>query len=196
MNFLALVRADVVAHVPPAERNMPAARWVRVIMKIAVRSSGFHVMLLHRLAHAALGWPGGGRAVGALIFWLIRHGYGCALAPSARLGGGIMLPHPQGIVIGGEVVVGARAFIFQNVTIGGSPGKSGQPRIGTDARIYAGAVISGPVTLGDNVMVGANAVVSQDVDSRMGVRAARVDVFALPEQFLAPGETPSGNFID
>ena len=182
MNFLALIRADVVAHIPPAERKMTTARWVWTATKIFVRSSGFHVMLLHRLAHAALSWPGIGRMVGALLFWLIRHVYGCALAPSAQLGGGIILPHPQGIVIGSEVVMGGRAFIFQNVTIGGAPGKSGQPQIGTDARIYAGAVISGPVMLGDGVMVGANAVVSQNVASRMGVRAARTELFASPEQ--------------
>ena len=46
----------------------------------------------------------------------------------------MILPHPQGIVIGAGVVVGPRAWIFQNVTIGGGPGKIGVPVIGADGR--------------------------------------------------------------
>jgi serine O-acetyltransferase len=57
------------------------------------------------------------------------------------------------------------------------------PRVGADARIFAGAVLTGPVTLGDNVVVGANAVVARDVPARTLVRSAPVELGPLPEQY-------------
>jgi serine O-acetyltransferase len=141
-------------------------------------------MVLHRLAHTLTHRAGiVGRAAAGLLFWAIRHGYGCSIASTARLHGGVVLPHPQGIVIGPGAVVGPGAWIFQNVTIGGAPGKVGLPRVGADARIYCGAVLTGPIAVGDNVMVGANAVVARDVPGRTLVRCAAAEVLPLPEQY-------------
>jgi serine O-acetyltransferase len=148
---------------------------------VALGSAGFRAAMLYRLAHALRPRLGPiGRSASALLFWALRHGYGCAIAPTARLHGGLILPHPQGIVVGDGVVVGPRAWIFQNVTLGGAPGKVGLPRIGSDARIYAGAVVAGPVTLGDHVVVGANAVVHRDVPARTIVRAAPAEYAPMP----------------
>jgi serine O-acetyltransferase len=88
----------------------------------------------------------------------------------ARLGGGLILPHPLGIVIGPGVEVGPRAWIFQHATLGGSPGRDGMPRVGPDARIWPGAVLAGPIEVGANVVIGANAVVTVDVPDRTLVR--------------------------
>jgi serine O-acetyltransferase len=138
---------------------------------VVLRSRGFHAVLLYRLARAARDRGGpAGRAAAALAGLLVRWAYRSVLSPAAELHGGLILPHPDGIVVGPGAVVGARAWLFQHVTVGGAPGRSGMPRIGSDARIYAGAVIAGPVTLGDEVTVGANAVVVDDVPSRCTVR--------------------------
>jgi serine O-acetyltransferase len=175
--FWASLRADIQAHQPGPVRPVDAAR-------VVARSSGFHLVALHRLAHTLAHRAGPlGRVGAGILFWMIRHLYGCSIASTARLHGGLILPHPQGIVIGAEVVVGPRAWIFQNVTIGGAPGKVGMPRVGADARIYCGAVLTGPVAVGDNVMVGANAVVARDVPDRTLVRAAGVEMVPLPEPF-------------
>jgi serine O-acetyltransferase len=136
------------------------------------------------MAHSLRGWlwlPG--RVLAAILFWIGRHWYGCSIASTARLHAPLVFPHPQGIVIGPGVVVGPRTWIFHNVTIGGVPGRSGMPRVGCDARIYTGAVICGPVVVGDNVMVGANTVVSRDVPSRSLVRPTSAIVQPLPECF-------------
>jgi serine O-acetyltransferase len=141
------------------------------------------VTLLYRAANAArarLGPPG--RLIAAAIFWATRHGYGCSIAATSRLHGGLILPHPQGIVVGANVEVGPRAWIFQNVTIGGTPGRAGAPRAGADARFYAGAVVAGPVRLGDDVVVGANAVVTRDVPSGRVVRPAPVEASPAPRR--------------
>ncbi len=81
---------------------------------------------------------------------------------------GIVFPHPVGIVISDSAVIGKNCIIFQNVTIGAnfSPKASSQrsvPVIGDNVIICAGAVIVGGVTIGDEVIIGANSVVTKDV---------------------------------
>lgn len=173
--FWAAVRTDLLAHQPPDWRPSSRARGAATLLRAALASAGFRAVLLHRVAHAARRHGGAaGRVASRVLFWCGRHWYGCAIAPTARLHGGLVLPHPQGIVIGGDVVIGPRAWLFQNVTVGGAPGRAGMPRIGANARLYAGAVVAGPVRVGDDVMIGANAVVSADVPSRSVVRATTV----------------------
>jgi serine acetyltransferase len=179
---------DVVAHIPPEQRPRSWWRWALIVLKVLLTSAGFRAVLSYRLAHTSrfrLGLPG--RCLAALVHWWSRHWYGCTLSPKARLHGGLILPHSHGIVIGPGVVVGPRAWIFQHVTLGGAPGKVGMPFVGADARLYAGAVLTGPIRLGDNVMVGANAVVACDVPSRTMVRSAAVDLQPLPPRFVAAG---------
>jgi|GEM_PF-584850 len=175
------LRDDLVAHVSPDQRRGGWRGWTREGVGVVVCSAGFHLMVLHRLSHVLVHRAGVvGRVAAAILFWWIRHFYGCSMAPTARLHGGVILPHPQGIVIGADAQVGPRAWIFQNVTIGGAPGKVGMPRVGIDARIYAGAVLTGPIHVGDLVMIGANAVVHRDVPARTLVRTASVECVPLP----------------
>jgi serine O-acetyltransferase len=181
--FWSSLAEDIRAHVSPEQRPNSRWRWLWLGCRILVFSSGCHAVLLYRLGHLArLRLPLLGRLVAGFLFWLGRHWYGCSIAGTARLHGGLILPHPQGIVIGGGVIVGPRSWIFQNVTLGGAPEKAGVPRIGSDARIYAGAVISGPVTLGDHVRVGANVVVWRDVPSESVLLPAQPVLRAAPER--------------
>ncbi|WP_093377880.1 DapH/DapD/GlmU-related protein [Flavimobilis marinus] len=92
---------------------------------------------------------------------------GADLAWQARIGPGAILFHPQGVVIGQTVTIGARCQIQQGVTIGGL-GQAGaivtpMPMIGSGVRIGAGARILGGVKIGDDANIGANAVVLIDV---------------------------------
>ena len=86
---------------------------------------------------------------------------GADIPLNARLGGGLLLPHPNGIVIHPDAVIGPNCLLFQQVTIGAA--HDGVPRIGSHVDIGAGAKIIGPITLGNYVRVGANAVVTRDV---------------------------------
>src|SRR6478736_5448602 len=63
---------------------------------------------------------------------------------NCQLGGGLLLPHPVGIVVHPDAVIGPNCLIFQNVTIGNGD-KSGLPVIGGHVDIGAGAKILGPV---------------------------------------------------
>ena len=68
-----------------------------------------------------------------------------------------------GVVIHARAVVGHNCMIGQGVTIGGKSGWYEVPIIGDNVEISAGARILGPVRIGNNVIIGANAVVVKDV---------------------------------
>lgn len=92
-------------------------------------------------------------------FWSVITG--AEISPGTRIGGGLMLPHPNGIVIHPNAVIGPNCLIFQQVTLGAN--ESGAPRLGGHVDIGAGAKILGGVSIGDHSKIGANAVVVNDV---------------------------------
>lgn len=94
-------------------------------------------------------------------FWSVVTGADIPI--NCKIGGGLLLPHPNGVVIHPDAVIGPNCLIFQQVTIGARNG--GVPTIGGHVDIGAGAKILGKVNIGDHAKVGANAVVLRDVPS-------------------------------
>ncbi len=171
--FWESLKLDAIAHIPPEQRSISLTQSILIGLKILLFSSGFHLGLFYRLSYTArahFGIPG--KLISQLLFWWVRHWYTCSIATTARIHGGVIFPHPQGIIIGAETIIGDRTWIFQNVTIGGAPGKNGQPKIGNDCRIYTGAVIVGPIEIEDGVIIGANAVVAASIAARTLVKSA------------------------
>jgi serine O-acetyltransferase len=100
-------------------------------------------------------------------FWSVVTGADIPI--NSKIGGGLLLPHANGIVIHPDAKIGPNCLIFQQVMIG-TRGVSGVPQIGGHVDIGAGAKILGPVTIGNHVVIGANAVVLTDVpDNCMAV---------------------------
>lgn len=95
-------------------------------------------------------------------FWSVVTGAEIDL--NTAIGGGLLMPHPNGIVIHPAAVIGPNCLIFQQVTIG-ITAHGGPPVIGGHVDIGAGARILGPITIGDHAVIGANAVVIKDVPS-------------------------------
>lgn len=93
-------------------------------------------------------------------FWSVVTGAGIPL--NCQIEGGLLIPHPNGIVIHPEVKIGPNCLIFQQVTIG-TRGEFGFPNIGGHVDIGAGAKILGNIKIGDHARIGANAVVIHDV---------------------------------
>jgi serine O-acetyltransferase len=93
-------------------------------------------------------------------FWAIVTGADVPL--NSEIEGGLMLPHPNGVVIHPEARVGPNCILFQQVTLGTGP-KPGLPKLGGHVEVGPGAKILGGVLIGDHVLVGANAVVVSDV---------------------------------
>lgn len=92
---------------------------------------------------------------------------GISLNPRADIGRGLYIGHFGGIIIG-KVKMGDNCNISHEVTLGRgvSRGENGVPTLGDRVWIGPGAKISGPITLGDDCVVGANAVVLTSVPDR------------------------------
>lgn len=139
-----------------------------------------------RLAHILLFGRGGRGCVAWLRLgeWFARMGwrrmahwasatierrYGCYISLRSRIGPGLKLPHPVGIVIGQGVIIGKRCTIYQHVTLGGrriGDWRAGAyPVVGDDVTIFAGAAIVGAVSIGDRATIGANAAVLDNIPS-------------------------------
>ncbi|MFN4764649.1 serine O-acetyltransferase [Gillisia sp. Q332] len=90
----------------------------------------------------------------------------CQISYNTQIGRNVKFAHPLGIVIGSGVVIKDNVKIWQQVTFG-SHGKADMdklyPVIEKNVKIYSGAKIIGKVRIGENAIIGANAVVLIDV---------------------------------
>ena len=94
-----------------------------------------------------------------LMCYIIRILFGCIIPPTVIIGKNCRMPHGLGIVLHHKTTIGDNTVIYQHVTIGG-----GEPNtIGSNCIIGTGAFIKGPITIGNNVHIGANAVVLQNI---------------------------------
>lgn len=92
-------------------------------------------------------------------FWSVVTGADIPL--TCKIGGGLMMPHPNGIVIHPDTTIGPNCLIFQQVTL--AAGRHGAPAIGGHVDIGAGAKILGAVRIGNHAAIGANALIVFDV---------------------------------
>ena len=90
---------------------------------------------------------------------------GIEIHPGARIGKRLFIDHGFGVVIGETAIIGDDVIIFHGVTLGGTgkQKKRRHPVIGNRVLIGAGAKILGYIRIGDEVKIGANAVVLKDV---------------------------------
>lgn len=87
---------------------------------------------------------------------------GSDISPHAKLGKRLFLPHPNGVIIHADAVIGDDCIIMQQVTVG-QLAIGGVPAVGNKVYIGAGAKVLGPISVGDNARIGANSVVLSDV---------------------------------
>lgn len=95
--------------------------------------------------------------------------YGCYIGDRSNIEIGVIFPHPNGIVIGGETKIGKNCVIYQQVTFGGKIMGDAQqgnyPSLEDNVTVFAGAKIIGNIQIGQNSIIGANSVVNKDVPS-------------------------------
>jgi serine O-acetyltransferase len=90
--------------------------------------------------------------------------YGIELPYGTKVGRRLFIGHQNGIVISHGSVIGDDCVILQIVTLGQRAGLDA-PTLGNRVRIGAGAVLIGGIVIGDNVQIGPNSVVMNDVPS-------------------------------
>jgi serine O-acetyltransferase len=90
---------------------------------------------------------------------------GIGIAPQTRVGPGLYIGHFGGVIISGDVVIGANCNLSQGVTlgVGGRGASRGCPVLGDRVYVGPGAKVFGPISIGDDAAIGANAVVTGDV---------------------------------
>lgn len=130
----------------------------------------FSVILLFRIAASLRqkGWLGSKIAASVTRWNVILNS--CEFSPDARIGPGLAIPHPIGVGFG-PITAGRNFTILQHASLGLRNRKldhgdaANYPTVGDDVEIGPCAAVLGPVRLGDGAVVGANAVVLQDVPS-------------------------------
>jgi serine O-acetyltransferase len=104
-------------------------------------------------------------AIGQTIIEILT---GVELPNRAEIGGGLFMPHANGIIIHIDAKIGAYCNISQQVTVGvGGDDPWGAPTIGDRVFLGPGAKVFGPITIGNDVAIGANAVVMKDLPNQV-----------------------------
>lgn len=125
------------------------------LLWLLARFAEFRTLFYYRAAHSGVG--------SLVLLHLLKPFYRGAPALylfSGRIGPGLYIQHGFSSIISAESI-GERCWINQQVTIGAE--RSRRPIIGDNVRIAAGAKVIGGIRIGNNVTVGANAVVVRDV---------------------------------
>lgn len=118
------------------------------------------------------------------LYHYYQYEHGSAISFDVQFSEAPVLPHgTKQIVITGDVKIGKNCVIFQQVSIQGDYLANstffGSPVIGDDCYIYPGAKIIGNVTIGNSVIIGANAVVTQDIPDNSMVYVGEQKIIAL-----------------
>jgi len=135
-------------------------------------SQGFWASCVYRLSRAALKRPGWRRALAlpfvAVAQKLVEIVTGISIAHDCEVGDGLYIGHYGSIFLPAGGRVGHNCSLAQNVCIGPAPGgeSRGVPVIGNRVFIGAHSVIVGPITVGDDAMICAGAVVNRPVPAR------------------------------
>jgi serine O-acetyltransferase len=156
--MLTAIRQDIRV----AKERDPA---VPTTLQVIFAYPGVHAIWGHRISHWL--WNRGARLAARVFAELTRILTGVEIHPGAVLGSGLFIDHATGVVIGETAEVGDDVTIFHGVTLGGTGADTGKrhPTIGDRVIVGAGAKILGPIKIGDDSRIGANAVVVKEVPS-------------------------------
>jgi serine O-acetyltransferase len=128
------------------------------------------------------------RLAASFLSYLARNVHGIELSSRTVIGRRLRIAHQHGIVVHPRAVIGDDCLLRQGVTIGsaGEPhaGRR-QPVLGDRVQIGAGANIAGPITVGDDVVIGPNAVVMTNVPAGSIVAAPQARILPPPPRRAA-----------
>ncbi len=167
----------------------PAARSA---LEVILLYPGVQAIWLHRAAHWL--WRHNRLFLARLLSHLGRLMTGIEIHPAATIGRRVFIDHGMGIVIGETAEIGDDVLIYSGVVLGGTSLEKVKrhPTLGNNVVVGAGAIVLGAITVGDNARIGAGAVVVRPVPAGVTVvgQAARVIEQRLVEArtFTRPGE--------
>lgn len=125
--------------------------------------TGLHAVAMYRLSHEY--WLKGDKRKARKINYEAHVLTGADIHPGATIGDNFFIDHATGVVIGETAVIGDNVILYQGVTLGGVSFDKGKrhPTLGNKVVVGANATILGNISIGNNVRIGAGSVVLQDV---------------------------------
>ncbi|MBQ6730523.1 MAG: serine acetyltransferase [Bacilli bacterium] len=145
------------------------------IEEIKLAYPGFKAIAIYRISHALynLGYKVQARYISEQAHSMT----GIDIHPAAKISYPFFIDHGTGIVIGETSSIGKRCKIYQCVTLGALSlsnakelrGVVRHPQVGNDVTLYAGASLLGPIHIGNNVTIGSNVFLTEDVSDNVKV---------------------------
>ena len=149
------------------KKRDPAAK---SILSIILTYPGVKAVFFYQISNFF--YKAGFDLIARIISQTVRFFTGIEIHPGAKIGKHFFIDHGMGVVIGETSEIGNNVTIYHAVTLGGSSPsidserqrhEKRHPTIGNDVVIGSGAQIIGPIKVGDNSRIAANAVVVKDV---------------------------------
>lgn len=158
--IFSLVYADYVAHYN--NRAESSARLLLLVLPRMLVNPSMHAAILIRICIA------GPRPLFFIWRNLLVAKHSMDIGPNCKVGPGLNLPHPFGLVMGTGVTLGRNVLLYHNVTLGTAraPGQREHlpvPIVEDDVVIHPNSVIAGGVTIGARSVIGANSFVKHDL---------------------------------
>jgi serine O-acetyltransferase len=178
-NVFRLLREDL----QTVFKKDPAARST---LEVLFCYPGLHAIWNHRVAHFL--WKHKIRLLGRMMSHTARFVTGVEIHPGATIGRRFFIDHGMGVVIGETSDIGDDVLLYQGVVLGGTTHekKKRHPTLGNNVVVGAGAILLGDIFIGDEARVGAGSVVVTSLEPRttaVGV-PARVVRRGRPEEAL------------
>ena len=149
------------------KKRDPAAK---SLLSIILTYPGVKAVFFHHISNFF--YKAGFDLIARIVSQTIRFFTGVEIHPGAKIGKNLFIDHGMGVVIGETSEIGDNVTIYHAVTLGGSSPsidserqrhEKRHPTIGNDVVIGSGAQIIGPIKVGNNARIAANAVVVKDV---------------------------------
>lgn len=163
------------------------------VLEVVFCYPGLHALWFHRLAHFL--WLHRLKFLGRLISHISRFLTAIEIHPGAKIGRRFFIDHGGGVVIGETAEVGDDVLMYQGVVLGGTSLKKEKrhPTIGNNVVVGAGAVVLGAVTVGDGAKIGAGSVVVKSVPPEatvVGIPGRAIEDHHEPLVDLEHGKLP------
>ena len=170
-------------------------------LSVILTYPGVKAVLFHQIAHffSVAKFD----LISRVISQFSRFLTGIEIHPKAKIGKNLFIDHGMGVVIGETSEIGDNVTIYHSVTLGGiSPSIDSDsqrdvkrhPTLKNNVVVGSGAQVLGPIVVGENAKIGANAVVTKDVpENAVMVGIPAKNVGTTTEEFKPYGITPSSD---
>jgi len=143
---------------------------------------GFHALQIYRIAHWL--WSNDRKSLALYLQNRVSEIFAVDIHPAAQIGGGIMIDHATGLVVGETTVIGDNVSMLHSVTLGGTGAQAGDrhPKIHCGVLIAAGAKILGNIEVGEGAKIGAGSLVLDPVPAHTTVAGVPAKVVGRPAE--------------